>query len=276
LAITQRLHDLVTQSEAKINLAEAALLIAKDVYPSLNEHTYLNQLDEWASIILRGCEKASDLEKIVALNQFLFEVQGFTGQQHHFYDPQNSFLNKVMDHRTGIPITLSIIYLELGWRLNLPLEGVAFPGHFLVKLEQYGETLILDPFAGGIAVQADELVERLEELYKTKEALKPIEHYLVTASKKEILVRMLRNLKAIYLHQNQLSQVLWVLDRILLIAPDFAAEWRDRAMVHHKLECFRAALSDFECYLTLVPDAEDRDEIYPQIAQLKDICAHLH
>lgn len=276
MTVTERLQKLISQSESQINLAEAALLIAKDVYPSLDEGAYLQCLDNWAQTILRDYPSMSNLEKIVALNQFLFEREGFVGQQQDYYDPQNSFLNKVIDRKTGIPITLSIIYLELGWRLGLSLEGVAFPGHFLVKFQHDNETLILDPFAGGIAVEHDELFKRLEELYKSKDEIKPVHHYLSTASKKEILVRMLRNLKAIYLHQAQLPQVLWVLDRILLIAPDFAAEWRDRAKVHQKLECFRAALSDYEFYLTLAPNAEDRDDAYNQIADLKVICSRLH
>jgi regulator of sirC expression with transglutaminase-like and TPR domain len=145
-----RFAELLARDEAEIDLARACLMIAEDAYPALDVDGYLGEIERLA-VRLRGrLPSGEGVEgRVLALNRFLFDELGYSGNADHYYDPRNSYLNEVLDRRTGIPITLSILYLELGWRVGLALEGVSFPGHFLVRLRLRGAMLVLDPFSGG-------------------------------------------------------------------------------------------------------------------------------
>ena len=151
--------QLIAREDARIDLARGCLMIAQDAYPGLDVDRYLGEIERMA-IRLRGRtpQDASAEERVVALNQFLYEDLGFWGNTEDYYDPRNSYLNEVIDRKTGIPITLSILYMEVGRRVGLPLEGVSFPGHFLVRLRLRGGTLVLDPFSGGAPQSEDELI----------------------------------------------------------------------------------------------------------------------
>ena len=275
--------QLLAGGDDRIDLARACLLIAQDAYPGLEIERYLGDLERLA-IQLRDRlpRRAGAEEKILALNQFLYGDLGYTGNADDYYDPRNSYLNEVMDRRTGIPITLSVLYMELGRRIGLPLEGVSFPGHFLVRLELRGGTLVLDPFAGGEPQSEDELRQRLERVIP-REATGgvpvrelPLEQFLEPASKRQILARILRNLKSIYRQAEMPARMLDVLNRALVVSPESTADLRDRGIVYERLECYRAALRDLTDYLAREPDAHDLEEIRARLIELASLCARLN
>ena len=274
----EHLAKIAKTSEQELNLAEAALLIAMDEYPGLDVEAYLRQLDELATGVQQRLPAQAGLEDtLVTLNQFLFVELGFSGDTENYDDPRNSFLNEVLDRKRGIPITLSIIYMEVGRRLGLPLKGVSFPGHFLVKFATREGEVVLDPFSGGSLMSKEDLEEMLEETYGGADTLHaPLERLLTAAGNKEILVRMLRNLKAAYLRRERFDKALTVVDRILLIQPEQPDEIRDRACIYERLECFRAALQNFQSYLTLRPSSGDAPDVHRRIAELQQIVATLN
>src|SRR5262245_12902141 len=258
----------VRQDDARIDLARACLLIAQDAYPELDVERYLGAIEAMAiRLRARLTNAAGAEERIVALNQFLFGDLGFAGNTREYYDPRNSYLNEVIDRKTGIPITLAILYMEVGRRIGLPLAGVSFPGHFLVRLKLRRGTLVLDPFSGGEPVSEDELRERLQRVIpegatdSVPVAELPLEQFLEPASNRQILARVLRNLKGIYREADKPEQMLAVLNRMLLVAPEASGDLRDRGFVYHKLECYRAALKDLSDYVEREPDAPDGDEV---------------
>lgn len=262
--------------EDEIDLAETALRIAEKEYPGLNVQHYLGQLDLLAARALSHVPaRAGPVEVIDALNRELFEIQGFRGNSEDYYDPRNSYLNEVLDRRLGIPITLSIVYMAIGRRLGLALEGVAFPGHFLVKLATDDSMLVLDPFVRGLAVSEPELSLRLQEVFGT-EAPVFTKDLLATAGKKEILTRMLRNVKGIYLHKQEFERALYTANCLLLLSPNSSDELRDRGLIYERLECFRAALEDYQRYLELVPAAVDSHEISARLPILQSATAKLN
>jgi regulator of sirC expression with transglutaminase-like and TPR domain len=269
--------------EESIDLARACLMIAEDAYPGLPVDRYLGEIERMA-IRLRG-KLAGDggaEERVMALNQFLFDDLGFAGNTREYYDPRNSYLNEVIDRRTGIPITLAILYMEVGRRIGLPLVGVSFPGHFLVRLKLRGGTLVLDPFSGGAPLSEAELRERLQRVIpegigdEVPVAELPLDQFLEPASKRQILARVLRNLKAIYRDEGKPERMLDVLNRMLLVAPEASGELRDRGLVYHKLECYRAALKDLSDYVEREPDAPDSDEVRVRMVELSGLCARLN
>src|SRR5436305_6010826 len=186
-------------------------------------------------------------EHVAALNQSLFEELGFHGNTDEYYDPRNSYLNDVLDRKVGIPISLSVLYIAVGRRVGLPLEGVSFPGHFLVRLRMRAGVLVLDPFAAGAPQSEADLRERLQRVIPAGVTQDvpvselPLDQFLEAASHHQILARVLRNLKAIYRDNDQPERLLAVLNRMLLVAPAAAAELRDRGIVYQRLECHRAA-----------------------------------
>lgn len=273
-----RLLESINQSDDDVDLAEAALLLACLEYPKLDIASYLQRFDVLASQVEQRFEKDADIpERILALNQFLFTEQGFAPNLENFYDPRNSFLNDVLERKTGIPITLSIVYMEVARRIGLPIVGVSFPGHFLVKIPLEKGDIVLDPFAGGRPLTESELLERLKPIYgDLAPAAISLEPFLVPARKKEILVRMLRNLKAIYMHKQNFDKALYVLNDILEIVPAVPQELRDRGHVYEQLECFRAASEDYERYLELQPGAADLFDIRERLIGLKTQSARLN
>ncbi len=274
----ERFQTLVCGPEQELDLAEAALLIAADEYPGLDIPAYLARLDAMARAARERLPEDADLEEtIVALNRFLFIEQGFAGNTRDYYDPRNSFLNEVIDRRLGIPITLSILYMEIGRRLGLALEGVSFPGHFLVKFSTREGDVVLDPFYGGVPLSEEDLLDRLEEAYGEAATVRaPLPQLLHTAGKREILVRMLRNLKGIYLRTENYAKALAAANRILLIEPELPEELRDRGRLHERLECFRAAADDYAHYLALEPHAADAHEISTRLTELKQFVSRLN
>ena len=268
---TERLEQLVNRPEESLDLAEAALLIAQDEYPHLDIGAYLRRLDDLSGKVRARLSPGAPPEKIItAMNHFLFEEEGFAGNAEHYYDPRNSFLNEVLDRRQGIPITLSIVYMEVGRRLGLSLEGVSFPGHFLVKLELEHGKIVLDPYSGGISLSEQDLSNRLHHSHRRLDRL------LASAGKKEILVRLLCNLKGVYLHKEEFARALSAVDRILLIMPDLPEEVRDRGLLYERLECAQSALQDYRRYIELEPDAPDAGHIRRRMIDLRRTTPELH
>ena len=268
----ERFAALASGPDEDINVAEAALLIAQEEYPGLDITGYLARLDELAAGAQAGvCTRRTPAEQVAGLNRFLFTECGFKGNNKSYYDPRNSFLNEVIDRRTGIPITLSVVYCEVAQRLDLPVYGVGFPGHFLAKYVGDPE-IIIDPFFGTI-ITLEECGKRIQGVYGREARFD--RRFLQVATPREILVRMLSNLKQVYVERSDPLRALGCVDRILLLAPDTARELRDRGILYQRLECYAAALRDFERYLQLAPSDAAAQTIRETLPELQRQAASL-
>jgi regulator of sirC expression with transglutaminase-like and TPR domain len=273
----ERWNEIIARPEEEIDLAEAALIIAAQEYSDLDVPAYLARIGEMAAALkrrLRG--DISPTETLIALNRYLFEELGFSGNVRDYYDPRNSYLNEVLDRRLGIPITLSLVHVEIGRRVGLALHGVAFPGHFLVKCILRDGAVVVDPYARGVSLSLEDLQQRLKILRGATPAPDTVARLLVAAGKRNILARMLRNLKEIYRERGDLSRALAAADRIIALEPAVAEEYRDRAGIYLDMECFRAALSDFRDYLMLKPGAEDSAVVRRRVVELQQIAGRLN
>ena len=274
----ERFMRIVTGPDEQINVAEAALVIASEEYCELDIPGYLAQLDDLAGKLKRRLRPdISPADTIVALNRYLFDELGFSGNAADYYDPRNSFLNEVLDRKCGIPITLAIVYMEIGRRVGLPVQGISFPAHFLVKCRLREGTVVLDPYAKGGSLSFSDIKQRIKSLRNGAEPPRSvIASMLAAASNKEILVRMLRNLKGIYSHHREWLKALTATDRIISVVPDSAEEYRDRGMIYLNLECFRAALFDLQAYLKMLPVAKDADSVHQKVVELRAVAARLN
>ncbi len=259
----------------EIDLGRAALVIAQMEYPDLEVEPYLKRMDRLATVIkdLVGDEE-SVFRLLACINIVLFKQEGFQGNRSNYYDPKNSFLNDLIDRKMGIPITLSVLYQEVARRAGLTLHGVGFPGHFLLKHIDHEEEIIIDPFNGGEVRSDAELQSLLDEIYPGKAVLKF--EFLSPVSKRQILKRMLINLRGIYLHQGDFLRCLSVEERLVILEPNPVREYRDRGLLHLRLKNFPQALEDLETYLRLASDAKDVDEIREQVSSLKKRVTQLH
>jgi regulator of sirC expression with transglutaminase-like and TPR domain len=283
MAGLERFAEMLSREDGKIELASACLQIAEDAYPGLDVDGYVGEIERFAKRLrARLAPEAAAEDRVIALNEFLFDDLGFSGNVDHYYDPRNSYLNEVLDRRTGIPITLSVLYMEIGRRIELPLEGVSFPGHFLVRLPLRGGTLVLDPFSGGVPQSEAELRERLKRVIPRAAAGGvpvadlPLDQFLEPASNRQILARVLRNLKGVYREKDNPERLLAVLNRMVIVAPEAAAELRDRGLVYRRLECWRPALKDLTDYLEREPNAPDVEEVRSKMVELSQRCARLN
>jgi regulator of sirC expression with transglutaminase-like and TPR domain len=274
----ERFTEFAAREDVDIPLAEAALVIAQERYPDLDVEGWLGRLDAMAEAFRRRLRPDIPYrETVLLLNRYVFDELGFSGNSGDYYDPRNSYLNDVLDRRLGIPITLAIVYMEIGRRAGLRLEGVAFPGHFLVKCVVRDGTLVLDPFHRGNSLSIEDLRGRLALMNGGEAppaAVMPV--LLAAAGNREILVRILRNLKAIHLQREQFGDALAAADRIVALAPHASAEIRDRGLIYQALECFRPAAADFERYLALAPEADDVVEIRARIVDVHRAAARLN
>jgi regulator of sirC expression with transglutaminase-like and TPR domain len=251
----------VQRPENVLDLALAALAIARSEYPQLDPAAYLSRLDELAAEVaghLSGAE-TNPQRAIAALNYVLFEKRGFRGNREDYFDAKNSFLNEVIERRVGIPITLSVLYMEVARRIGLSLLGVGFPGHFMVKYLEDGQEIVIDPFEHGDIKTRESLERLLHGLYGRKVTLVP--EFLEPVTKKQILRRMLNNLKFIYVKTEEMVKALVALDRMMIIEPNVPEDLRERGQIYLALEYFPQAKADFEAYLRLVPDASDAAQI---------------
>ena len=263
----RRFAQLVAQPDASIDVAHAALLIAAEEQPGLNVEHYRALLYEFGVKARERVAHAENSSSIAALNQFIFEELGFKGNQRNYYDPRNSLLSNVLDGRTGIPITLSVVYLEIARRAGLHVEGVGLPGHFIVRVEETrGTSALVDPFNGRI-IDAEDCQERLDTIYQGQ-VLLSAEH-LQPVTTREILARLLRNLKGIYAQTGLYRRALSIIERIMLVAPGALDERRDRGALLAQINRYAEAIRDVEFYLKSAPDAPDAERVREQLKQMR-------
>ena len=272
-----------------IPLTEAALAIAQDAYPKLDLAGTQFTIDRFAATLkARLPADAGQVHKLRLLNRYFFGELGFAGNLNDYYDPDNSYLQRVLERRRGIPISLAILYMEIGQQIGLPLRGVSFPGHFLVKLKVRAGDIFLDPYTGE-SLSREQLEERLAGFLAQlssagsagkEAALPPVELALIPAireaSSREILTRLLRNLKSIYHERHVWEKLLAVQQRLVILLPDEIEERRDRGLVYAQLECPRAALDDLTFYLEQAPNAPEAAEIRHTISVLRDASGRLN
>lgn len=277
-APAERWERIAAAAPQNVSLAEGALLIAAEEYSGLDVDGYLRRIEEMGTTLRRRLRSdISTTEALIALNRYVFEELGFSANDEDFYDPRNSYLNEVVDRRLGIPITLAVLYIEIGRRIGLSLHGVPFPSHFLVKCTLRDGAIILDPYARGASLGLDDLKRRLQALASDIELDENLlKGMLAAATPNDIFARMLRNLRAIHLSKGEQLKALSASNRILTLLPRAADEYRERGQLYRDLECFRAALSDFRSYLRLKPEAGDNESISRSIAELEPLAARLN
>ncbi len=257
-------------------LDSAALQIARVEYPTLEFAPYLAQLDAMANRVHELTKgRDSVMETVEALNRHLFSELGFRGNDDAYYDPRNSFLNDVIDRHLGIPITLALTYLEVARRVGLVAHGVSFPGHFLLSVTTERGPMVLDPYSQGRRLAREDLCERLAGVHGAA-AKSLIDRFLAPASRDEILVRMLRNLKAIYGQSGDRDKALVIVEHILVMVPDAATEVRDRGYLHEQLDYYRAAHADYRRYLELEPMAADAAQVSARSSEMLRKLSKLH
>ena len=262
-----RLAEVASRPDSSIDLAAAALLIATAEYPQLPLAPYLRRLDLLAERV--GDRLSGENAPTIVLQEMcrvLFREEGFRGNADAYYDPRNSFLNDVLDRRLGIPITLGIVVLEVGWRIGLPLSGINFPGHFLVRYDGEVAKLLIDPFDGGRVRWEDEGQELLDRVYGGMVRMR--DEFLRPASRTDILARVLTNLKGIYLNARDDERALATIDRILLFRPGAVVELRDRGLLLARAGRPAEAVLDLERYLDFAPGAPDAQRVRSLIEDL--------
>ncbi len=273
-AARARFAHLAGLADERIDLAEAALWIAAEEYPGLDVQHYVSRL---AQLAARAHERLGRVTgaaaRVAALNDFLYREEGFAGNRADYYDARNSFLNEVLERRTGIPITLAIVYTWVAARIGLPAQGVGFPGHFLVRIAQPDEILV-DPFTGELVSRA-ECEQRLRAT-AGEDDLELDPSLLEPTPTRQILARVLRNLKQIWLAREEWQRALGCAERILLVAPDAPLELRDRGLLYARLECFAAAEADLRRFLVLAPDDPSADAVRAQVEELARSAPRLH
>ncbi|HJR09650.1 MAG TPA: transglutaminase-like domain-containing protein [Pyrinomonadaceae bacterium] len=275
LEARRRFARLVAQPEASIDLAHAALLVAAEEKPGLDVEHYRARLYELGVTAReRIAARDSDSIAVVALNKFIFEELGFAGNQSEYYDPRNSLLSEVLERRTGIPITLSMIYMEIGRRAGLHVEGIGLPGHFIVRAGgERGESALVDPFNAKI-IDVEDCQERLDTIYGGQAPL--TDAHLRPATTREILARLLRNLKGIYAQAGLYRRALSIIERIMLVAPNAAEERRDRGALLAQLGRYAEAIVDVQAYLKSAPAPPDAERVAEQLKRMQTQLARLN
>ncbi|OGB08969.1 MAG: transglutaminase [Burkholderiales bacterium RIFCSPHIGHO2_12_FULL_61_11] len=263
----------LVQSDEHFPLLEAAISLAQDEYPDLDVQQVLGDVDQLLARVKRRLPADSpDLQRLRALNQFFFRDLSFGGNVNDYYDPDNSYLNAVLRTRRGIPITLAVLWLELALGLGLNARGVAFPGHFMVKVNLPKGQVLIDPFSGQ-SLSREELAERLEPFRQRSGMVDdfevPMGLYLQSAPPREIIGRMLRNLKDIHRTQEDWQRLIAVQDRLIVLQPEAWAEYRDRGLALAVQGEVARAVADLETYLANAEDALDIDVVAERLTELR-------
>jgi regulator of sirC expression with transglutaminase-like and TPR domain len=269
------LLELLSGRGDEVPLDFAALQLATIEYPGLEIDHFLGLIDSYAAELGdRLADPCDGPDFVMAANQYLFQELGFAGNASNYYDPRNSCLNEVLSARVGIPITLSVVYLEICRRLARPVRGIGLPGHFLVQYDDGQFAVYIDPFHGGALLTAEECFRLARTA--TGADVPPDPAFLAPVSKQQILLRMIRNLRAIYFSRRAYGKALQVLDLLLAACPESAGEYKQRSLVHQQLRNFRAARADLERYLELAPDSEDRADMEKQLRAIRQYLAGLN
>jgi regulator of sirC expression with transglutaminase-like and TPR domain len=265
-----------TREDESIPLAVAALAIARREYPGLNPDPYLVHLDDLAQQVRSRMRKnPTARESIALLNHVLFQQEGLRGNREDFYDPRNSFLNDVLDRKLGIPITLSVVYMEVARRVGFPVAGVGLPGHFLLKhYDVVAGEIFIDAFNRGSILSPGDCQQRLDEVYGAQVEMRT--EYLQPVTHREILSRMLNNLRQIYLSQQNGRKALAVLDMLLAIPPASIELLRERALLRLNLDQYLGAAHDLGKYLKLAPEAADAPAIRETFDMVRQMVARMN
>ena len=262
----------LVQSDSHFPLLEAAVSLAQDEYPDLDVQQVLGDVDQLLARLKRRLPAdASALQRLRALNQFFFRDLRFGGNVNDYYDPDNSYLNAVLRTRRGIPISLAVLWLELAVGMDLNARGIAFPGHFMVKVNLPKGQVVIDPFSGQ-SLSREELAERLDPFRQRSsdgDYEVPMGLYLQSTPPREIINRMLRNLKDIHKNQHDSPRLLAVLERLIVLQPEAWPEYRDRGFVRAALGNRAGAIADLQIYLLHAEDALDIDSVAEELQRLK-------
>ena len=258
---------MVSGKEEDISLAEAVLYIAGDEYPALDAQVYIRSLDEMAREARTRPAGGDDAGAALRrLSEYLFLDQGFGGNADDYYDPQNSYLNRVMDRKLGIPITLGIVYMEVARRLGVVLEGIGLPGHFILRHGPPEWELYVDPFNGGELLSRADCERLFQTTFQGQAEFR--EEFLTPCTKKTILVRVLSNLRNVYGQRRDFRRALAATEHIAIVQPDIPRTFRDKAALHLLLGERRRAAESLQEYLDTSPTAEDAERVKGQIRAL--------
>jgi len=263
----------LVQSDGDFALFEAAVSLAQDEYPDLDVQSVLDEVDHLLARIKRRLpQDAAPLQKLRILNQFFFSDLGFGGNVNNYYDPDNSFIQVLLRTRRGIPISLAVLWMELAQGLGLSVRGVGFPGHFMVKVNLPMGQAVIDPVSGR-SLGREELAEKLDPFRRRSglvdEFEVPLGLYLQAAPPREIIARMLRNLKEIYRTQEDWERMLAIQERLVVLLPDSWPEYRDRGLAHAELGHTAQAVADLECYLVHADKLVDVNAIADRVDELR-------
>jgi regulator of sirC expression with transglutaminase-like and TPR domain len=279
----QAFTTLITGNETNLDLARAALLIAAEEYAGLEIESYLNQLEELAERVRLFLKEkytpmpttsSQCLDVLHALNTVLFEQERFHGSRLDYYNPQNSFFNRVLERRQGIPLTLSLLYMEVGKRLNLKIDGIGLPFHFIVCCTFEDTRIYIDPYEKGKFLSVEDCRRRIAQIFKNQADFDP--HWFEPLSSRQLLIRMLVNLKHIYTNKKDFQRALTVCDRIFLLDSTIPIERRDRGVIHFQLKYYARALRDLNAYLELEPQADDIQEVRQQMKVIRQMLAMMN
>jgi regulator of sirC expression with transglutaminase-like and TPR domain len=258
--------------DEKIDLIRAALMIARGEYPDLDIETYAGRVEELARRVAALAPDLHPQGTLRALKHVLFEELKLRGNREDYYDPRNSFLNDVLDRGLGIPITLSIVYMEVARRVGLHLFGVGLPGHFLLKrYNEDGQEMLIDCFNRGDVVSRQDCQSKLDEIYSGEMKMRP--EFLHPISRRQILMRMLNNLKTVYLSTRNFRKALAIADLILVIYPRSAEDVKQRALLRYSMNLHRLASEDLDEYLKMSPNASDAEEIKEMSLSIRRLLA---
>jgi len=263
----------LVQSDEHFPLLEAAVSLAQDEYPELDVQQVLGDVDQLLARLKRRVPPdAPALQRLRALNQFFFQDLNFGGNVNDYYDPDNSFVHVLLKTRRGIPITLAVLWLELALGMDLDARGLSFPGHFMVKVNLPKGQVVIDPFTGQ-SLSREELAERLNPLYqrdaRPDDMALPLSLYLQPAAPRDIMGRMLSNLKHIYRQQEDWARLITVLDRLVVLYPRSWPEYRDRGLALAEQGEAQRAQADLEIYLASAEDAKDLEAVADRLADLR-------
>jgi regulator of sirC expression with transglutaminase-like and TPR domain len=263
----------LVQSDGNFALFEAAVSLGQDEYPELDVQAVLGEVDQMLARLRRRLPAdAGPLHKLRMLNQFFFKDLNFGGNLNNYYDPDNSFVHALLRSRRGIPISMALLWMELAQGLNLSVTGIGFPGHFMLKINLPMGQAVIDPMTGQ-SLSREELSERLEpyrkhgSLFEDMET--PLGLYLQSAPPRDIIARMLHNLKEIYRTQEDWPRMLAVQERLIVLLPESWSEYRDRGLAHAEMGNTEQALADLECYLVHTEDLVDVNAIADRVDELR-------
>jgi regulator of sirC expression with transglutaminase-like and TPR domain len=262
--------EMVAGPDESVDLAQAALLIACEEYPELDVDGYLRRMEDLAAAVALRALGAGPEGRRRALHEVLFDEEGFHGNAEDYYDPRNSFLNDVLDRKTGIPITLSTVYIEVGRRAGIAVAGVGLPGHFVVR----AEGALVDPFHGGAVLSEEDCQRRLDRIYGGR--LRLDDAMLAACDRKAILGRTLRNLKAIHTKSGDFARALSAVELLIGLEPQALEERRDRGLLHAAMDCYALAAGELEDYLDRAGNAPGAAQVRQKIAELRASAARVN